>query len=143
EERAARAPPRALVEQSRARGDVLERPVAAIVVQPVLSVIRDVEVLVAVVVVVARAGALAPAAGSHARARRHVLESAVPAAAEEVVDRLLALREPFERGAVHEEDIEEAVAVVIEEGDSRARGLQEVAVRFLSPEHGRGAEARL
>ena len=61
EEGAARAPARAHVAESRRVGHVLERAVARVAEQAVLAPEGDEQILVAVVVVVAGAGALSPA----------------------------------------------------------------------------------
>ena len=59
------------------------------------------------------------------------------------MDGRLSARKAFERGAVHEEDVELPVAVEIEEGHAGPRGLQEVAVGVLAPEHRDHVEACL
>ena len=134
EERAARAPARPLLEESRLRGDVLESAVATVVVEPVLSPVGHGEVDEAVVVVIARAGSLPPAAGSEPRPCGHVLEGPVAPVPVEVIRRLLALREALEGGPVDQERVEPTVVVVVEEGGAAARGFEQVPVRRLAAE---------
>ena len=51
--------------------------------------------------------------------------------------------EPFERGAVHQKDVEPAVAIDVDEGHAAARRLEEVAVALAAPVHGDAVETRL
>jgi hypothetical protein len=140
EEGAAGPPSRPRVAQSRADGDVLERPVSAVVVEVVLSPVAHEQVHVPVVVVVARARALSPAALGEARLLRDVLERPIALVAVEVVRGLLARREPFERRPVNEKDVEPPVSVVVEEGDAAPRRLEQVLVRLSASEHGHRVE---
>ena len=72
-----------------------------------------------------------------------VLERAVAAVAVEVVRRLLALREALEGRAVHQEDVEPAVAVVVEEGRAAARSSRAGTCSCSrAPEDGDRVEAR-
>jgi hypothetical protein len=97
----------------------------------------DVEVLVAVVVVVADRDSLAVARAGEARRLRHVLEAAVRLLAVEAVPvaRPVLLRQGAGRHRVvdprpvREEDVEAAVAVVVEERHPRAHGLRQVLLR--------------
>jgi hypothetical protein len=98
-------------------GDVVKPAVSPVSIQLVLTPIRDEQVLVSIVVVVARARALSPATGYHASARGDILERAVPLVPIEMIRRLLS--ETIQRGAVHEKDVEPAVPVVVEGRDAR------------------------
>ena len=109
------------------RGDVVEASVALVSIEPVLAPVGDEQIVVAVVVVVAGAAPW-PQPLAQPGARRDVLERAVAAIAIEVVRRLLALRKSLQRGAVHEKDVDPAVAVVVEGGGAGARGLDQVLV---------------
>ena len=124
-------------------GHVLELALAEIPVQAVLPVVGHVEVVAAVVVVVADAGPLPPAGALADRGRRRVLEAAVAAVAVEVARGLLTLREALERRAVHQEDVQPPVAVVVEEGDAAARRLEQVLVPLAPAERGHGAQPGL
>src|SRR5262249_55023841 len=74
--------------------------------------------------------ALSPAAPAHARLLGHVLEGPVPLVVEQGGARRRAA--PFlDGGAVGQEDVEPAVAVVVEEGHPRSRGLEDVGARLL------------
>ena len=138
-ERAARAPACA-GDEPRAGGDVFERAVAAVPEQTVLTPESHEQIGEAVVVVVSCARPLSPADERKARLCGHVFEGAVRAVAIQVTRGLPALREPFERGAVDEEQIEEAVVVVIEHRHAAAGRLEQVLVRALTAIGGRGGE---
>src|SRR5688572_30601854 len=84
-----------------------------------------------VVVEVAGAGGLAPAAVRQTGARGHVLERAVPAITIEMVGRLLPFRKALQHRPVDEEDVDPAVAVIIERGRARAGRLDQVRIRAL------------
>ena len=117
--------------------------VAAVVVEPALAVVGHVEVREAVVVVVAGAHALPPAARGEPRARGHVLEAPVAPVAIEVIRRLLPLRKALERRAVHEEGVLPAVVVEVEKGGAAAGRFEQVAVPLAAAEDGRRGQARL
>ena len=125
-----------------ARGDVVEAPAAVVAIQAVLAVVGDEEIVVAVVVVVAGAGALAPARWPRGPPGA-VTSSNVPSP--RLRYRCLvgscALREALERRAVDEEEVEPAVAVVVEHRDAAAGRLEQIAVRVLAAEHDDRVEA--
>src|SRR6185295_1028757 len=77
EKGAAGAPPRAGVRDPRAIGHLLKAAVAAVVIQTISSPVADEQIVVAVVVVIADAGALSPSARRKPRARGHVGERAI------------------------------------------------------------------
>src|SRR5271157_5023380 len=92
----------------------------------VLAVVGDVEIFPAVVVVVADTDALSPTARGQARFRGDIGERAVMIVAVEMVRRPLTGFRRFQGCAVHDEDIEPAIIVVVEDGDARACGLNNV-----------------
>ena len=124
-------------------GDVLECPVAAIAEQAVLAPERDVEIVEAVIVVVAGARALPPPGNRQAGARRHIFECPVAAIAIQVARGLLAARKPFQRRAVDEKQIEPAVVVVVERGHAAAGRLEQEFVGGLTAVDGGRGEPRL
>ena len=136
------APSRSRADEARRARDLVEGPVAAIAIEPVLTPVRHEEVVVSVVVVVAGAGPLSPSRVHEARLRRHVLERSVAPVAIEMARRLLPFREAFERRAVDDEDVEPVVAVVIEDGDAAAGGLEEIAIGLLTAEYGLCGQSR-
>ena len=140
DERRARSPSEPRVLQAGALGQLGKRSVAVVAIQAVLAVVGDEQVLVAVIVVVARGGALAPAVRADARPGRHVLERAVAFVAIQVRRWLATLREPFERGAVDEEDVQSAVVVVVEDRDAAPGGLEQVPVGAKAAEYGHGRD---
>src|SRR5262249_25859252 len=107
--------------------DVGERAVAVVVVEDVLSVVGDVEIGVAVVVVVADAHALSPPGMNQAGYLGDIGESAIVVVAIEMVGGRLAGRECLvELGAFGDEVVGPAVIVVVENGDPSAGGLDDV-----------------
>ena len=129
EERAAGSPARARVRQTRAPRDIFKRAVGAIVVQPVVSEVADEQIVVAVVVVVADARALPPAARRKPRFGCDVFERAVATVAIEMIGRRRRGRESFERRSIDEKQIQPAVVVVIDRRDTGAGGFEQVLVR--------------
>ncbi len=95
-----------------------------------MAVGGDVEVVEAVVVVVADAGSLAPGGQGEAGFGGDVGEGSVVVVVEEVAGGGVFLRGRGggEFGAVDEEDVGPAVAVVVEDGDAGAGGLDDVAL---------------
>ena len=114
---------------SRPDGDVLESAVAAVAEQDVRPPVRHVEIEQAVAVEVAGTRAVPPGCEVHARLLRHVLELPTTAIAiERVVMRDTLARRRQLRGG-HEVDVEQPVAVVVEQRDAAAGGLQDVVLR--------------
>ena len=135
EKRAAGAPARAILLQSRGVGHLIEPLAVAIVKQPVLTEVRDRQIVMSVVVVVARARALAPSPlFVQARGGGHVLEVPPVAVAIEMRTRLLARWKALEGRAVDEEQIRTSVSVVIEHGHAASRRLEQVAVGLFAAE---------
>ncbi len=85
--------------------DICERPVSIVAVENVLTVVADEEIVPAVVVIVAHATALSPAAATDAGLLCDVGEGSIAIVFEEMGERFLALREAFDAGAVDEEDV--------------------------------------
>ncbi len=123
-------------------GDVGERPVTLVAQQHVAAEEGQVDVGPAVVVVVADRDALSPPAAGDAGGDGHVGERPVAVVPVERAARALAVRESRQRRSVGEEQVEPAVAVVIEEGDARARGFEDVGARVLAAVGGPESEAR-
>ena len=125
-ERAARAPTR--IADVRRGGDVGERAVAAIAVEHVGPVVGDVQVGAAVAVDVASAGAHPVLAMADPGTLGDVGERAVAAVAVEPMLRPLRDRCIGKRPAVDDEDVDPAVAVVVEEQPARSHRLDEMFV---------------
>ena len=126
EERAARAP--AAGRDAGLRRDVLEGAVALVPEQHVGAPVGDVEIDAAVAVGVARADALSPGREIDAGLRRHVLEAPAAQIAEERVAMRDALPRRGQLGAGDDVDVEPSVAVVVEERDAVAAGLEDVVL---------------
>ena len=118
-------------------------PSAVVAVERVLTVVGDEEIVPAVVVVVADADALSPPGAGEAGLEGDVGEGAVAVVFEEMAGGRLALGEAFEAGAVHEEDVDPVVVVVVVEGDAAAGGFEQVSVLVLASVDGAGVEAGL
>ncbi len=132
EERAARAPPARL--HPRRRRDVGEGPVPVVVEEEVGAEVRDVEIQAPVLVEIAGADAVAPGRGVHSRLVGDVLELPVPEVAVEGIGVGNALPPLVELERAHGIDVEEAVVVVVDEGDPAAAGLQEMVFRASATE---------
>ena len=126
EKAGAGAPLRRTARHAGRRRHIRECAVAVVLVQEVGAEAGDVEVEIAVAVVVADGdaglvGVLARAAAVHARLRGHVAERAVTVVAVEHVCRA--------RRAVDEVQILKTVVVVVDPRDARAEGLDHVLLR--------------
>ena len=113
---------------ARLLGHVGERAVAVVAVQDRRAEVRDIQVLVPVVVIVACGAAVAVSRRvSHAGLVGHVDEGAVPLVPEQAgVGRPGRARGPGQRPALNEKEILPAVAVVIQEADARGDRLDVV-----------------
>src|SRR5262249_29762827 len=105
-------------------GDVGKGAVAVIVIENVPAPIRYEQIVEAVVIVVAYAAALAPAGVSQAGLCGDVGERSVAVVVKQVAGGVLASRR-LKGSAVHEENIEPAVVVVVEERGAAAHHLEE------------------
>ena len=115
--------------EARPLGDVLEAAVAAVVQQLVARDAGDEEIDVAVVVVVGGRRTHGVAGAAHARCRGHVGElHAAVVAIEPIGVAVAALGERGHLGAIGEEDIWPAVAVVVEDGHAARDALGVVLV---------------
>src|SRR5688572_19367185 len=125
-EGAARAPER----RSRAARlrDLREAPLAEVPIERVGTVVGDVEIDGAVVVVVAGAGPHAVLAMADAGLGRHVLELSIPAIAEQPVPGGGRHLRAGDGAAVHEKDVHPAVVIEIDEQPARSHDLREVFV---------------
>ena len=101
-------------------------------IEPVLSVVGDVEVFPSIVVVVAHADALAPAVRGQPGLSGHVGKSSVVLIAIQMIGRSRSGRKSLERGAVHQENIGPAIVVVVENRNAGSRGLNDVFLGVFS-----------
>src|SRR5262249_28358863 len=122
-------------------GDVPEGPSALVVEEDVRAEEGQVEVGAPVVVVVPHRDALAPPAAADPRPLGDVFEGAVAPVAEKG-GAGSGTGSRRQRGAVGEEDVEPAVAVVVEEGDAGARRLEDVGAGVPAAVRGLEAETR-
>src|SRR5207244_377224 len=106
-----------------------------VVVQAILAVISDVQILPAVIVVVAHADSLSPARSRQTRFERYVAESAVMIIAIKLIGRRLSSGEPFQSGAIHDEDVGPAVVVIIENRNAGAGCLDDVLLAIKPAKH--------
>src|SRR5260370_885203 len=120
--------------------DLGERAVAVVVVQNIFSVVSDVQIFEAVVVVIADAHPLAPAGVSQSGFFRHIGEGAVVIVVVEVARRRFGGRQGFQFRPVHDENIRPAVIVVIKDGHAGARGFNDVFFCGFAAENYRSSE---
>ena len=106
-----------------------------VVIQTVLSVVSDVEVFPAVVVVVAGANTLSPARRVDTCFDSNVGEAAVMIVAVEMVGGALARGKSLQRGAIDEKNIRPAIVVVIQDCNTGASGFDDVLLGVLPAEH--------
>ena len=121
---AAGAPAALLVEEAGPLGDVAEGAVAVVVVEHVLSPIRDEDVVEAVVVVVADSDGRGPSGPPQARFVGHVGERTVAIVFVEAVGGLLGIC--IEPGTREEQNIQPAVVVVVQKRTAATRRLENV-----------------
>ncbi len=115
-----------------------EGAVAVVVIEHIFSVIGDVEIFAAVVVVIADADALAPAGVREAGLFCDIGERAVAIVVVEMAGRRFS-GGSIEACAVDDEDVRPAVVVVVEDGDARSRGFNDVFLGVHAAEnHGVG-----
>src|SRR4029077_18883866 len=117
--------------------DVGKGAVAIVVIEHVLSVVGDVEVFEAVVVIVPHANTLAPAGVSQARLFSHIGERAVVIVAVEMAGGSFAGGEAFQFRTVHEKNVGPAVIVIIEDGDAGPGRLNDIFLRVFTTENDR------
>src|SRR4029077_21213679 len=122
-------------------GDIGKRAVAVVVVEDVLAEVGDEEIVEAVVVVIADADGLPPAGMNEARLSGDVGESTVAIIFVQAIGGLLAGGKAFQPRAIHQENIEPAIVVVIVEGDAATGGLQQIFVFVLAAKNHFGVEA--
>ena len=137
EEAAARVPPgtRAALDEAGLFRDVGERAVAVVVIERVLAPVGHKEVVETVVIVVPDANSLAPTRARETRLPGDVGKRAVAVVVIQMVGGLLPLWEALERRAVHLEDVEPAVVVVVEKSDAAAGGLDDPVLDVLPAKH--------
>ena len=112
-----------------------ECSVAVVVIEDVLSVVGDVEIFPPVVVVIADADALAPAGVGEAGFLRDVGESAVVIVVVKMARGRFCGRGRVEACPVDNENVRPAVVVVIEDGDARSGGFDDVFLAVHAAEN--------
>lgn len=104
--------------------DVGERAVSVVVKQNIFSERRYVNIVEAVVVVVADADPLPPTVMDETGFRRDISKCAIAIILEKMRDWFLAFGKTFEAPAVHQKNIEPVVVVVVVESGAAACGFQ-------------------
>src|SRR5580704_2005779 len=98
-------------------GGIGEGSVAIVVPQGAITPVGDVQVVETIIIVVARANALAPASAGNAGFEGDIGKGAVPVVLVEPAHwRLTRWPLGFKAGTVHQKDIEPAIVVVVDEG---------------------------
>ena len=93
-------------------------------VKAVLAVIGYVQVFPSVVIVVADASSLAPAAGLQSGLCSYVSECSVMIVVVKVIGGSFVRCKPFEVGSIDEENIGPSVVVIVEDCDTGSGGLR-------------------
>src|ERR1700730_3447683 len=106
--------------------------VAVVVIQNAFSVLGQVEIGEAVVIVVAHCGTHAIAPSGYACFLRHVAEGAVPIVAIESIAEWLIRIVEIATSAIDQVNIHPAVIVVVEKSAARAGGFRQVVLRRAS-----------
>jgi hypothetical protein len=124
--------------------DVGEGAVAIVVIEDILAVVGYVQILEAVVIVIADADALAPAAVREAGFLGDIGKRAVVIVAVEMIGGsvLYVYGRAFELCTVDDEDVGPTVVVVIEDGDAGAGGFDDVLLCVAAAEDVRHRDAR-
>src|SRR6267154_859811 len=106
-----------------------------VVVEPVFPVVRDVKVVPAVIVVVADTHALTPAARDQTSLLCYIRECSIVVVTVEMTGgRTLGVK-TVKPGAIHEEYVRPTIVIVIEDGCSSARALQDVCAALFSSKY--------
>src|SRR5262249_1519249 len=92
--------------------------------------------------VVANAYALSPTGVLEPSLQSDVGESSVAIVLKKMIERLLPGRKTVEARAVHQENVEPAIVVVVVERNAAAGGLEQIPVLVLTAEDGNGVQAR-
>ncbi len=114
-----------------------------VVIEMVLAVVSDVEIFPAIVIVVADADALSPAARGQARFRGDIGERAIVIVVVEMIRRAVAGFRRFQGCTVDDEDVRPAIIVVIEDGDACSGCLDDVLLAVETAEDLRHREPGL
>src|SRR5580692_9363885 len=121
--------------------DVGEGAVAIVVVQDIFSVVGDVEIFEAVVIVVADTHALSPTGVQKAGFLGDVGKGAVVIVVVEVAGLLVGAGKRIESGAIDDENVGPAVIVIIKNRDTGAGGFDDVLFCVFAAEDYWGGEA--
>ena len=107
----------------------------AVVVESVFSVVCDVKVVPAVVVVITDTSALPPAAGEQTSLLCYICECSIMVVAVEMTGgRTLGVK-TIKPGAIHKEYVRPAIVIVIEDGRAGACALQDVGAALFSSKY--------
>src|ERR1700733_8441598 len=131
DKRAAGIPPNlgSRLNQSSLLCYIRKRAVAVVAIERILAVIRDQEIIAAIVVVVAHAAGLAPASSVlQSRTDRHIGEGSIAIVLEETTVRFLALRKTLQPPAIDQKEIDPAIVIVVVEGQATASSFKEVFI---------------
>src|SRR5882762_6768362 len=101
-----------------------------IVIEPVLPVIRDVEIFPTIIIVISDANALTPSRGNKTGFHGDVRESSIMIVVIQVVGGSPIGRESFKSGAVHNENIRPSIVVIVKNGHPRSSRLDDVFLGF-------------
>src|SRR5215469_1328231 len=137
------APARPLPRHPGLVAHIGERPVPVVVIKNIISVIGDVQVVEAVIVVIADAHALSPSGASHSCLDGHVGKCPVAVILEEMRDRFLSLWETLQAGTIHHKNVEPAIVIVVIKRNSTTRRFEQIFILVLATKESLDVQARL
>lgn len=114
--------------------------VAIVAIKDVFSVVGDVEIFPAIIVIIADADSLPPTGVGQAGFARDLGESAVVIVMVEMTGREVAGGRRIESGAVNDEDVRPAIVVIVEDGDAGPGSLDDVFLGVHAAKDFRGRE---
>ena len=119
---------------------ILKGSISTIPIELILSPIADEQIDFPVIVIVANANALSPAAVGEICLLCDVGKSAVTAIPIEVIGRLVTFGETFQDGSIDLENVQKAIVVVVKKRNSTTGRLEQILVGLLATKHRHGIQ---
>ena len=105
-----------------------ERPVSVVVVKDDSTPISHDQIVISVVVIISDAAPLAPSRSKQSSFLRYVRKGPIAVIVKQKVRRLMLRRDALKSRPIHHKDVQPAIVVVIEKGNTTSRFLQEPAL---------------
>jgi len=129
--------------KSRFCGYITESAVTVIVIKGILPVITDEEIFESIIVVITNTNPLSPTGARETCSDRDIGKRAVAIVLKQMAGWLFRFGKSFEMLAIHEEDVEPSIVVVVVKCDSAAGCLEKIFVLLHSTENGLGVQTCL